>query len=124
MWGPPESPELASVTNELAPTLGPELGTLFKTELLTSPESGPMLARGLLGIECKELPKFELSCEFPATWDCTSPWKNMPELEDDCGIPPTTRDGTIGGNQFVEYGDPNYPELTSQKLQGYVRKQE
>lgn len=47
LWrcGPPESPEFASVTNELAPTLGPELATLFKIVLLTSPETGPKLER-------------------------------------------------------------------------------
>lgn len=68
-WGPPESPEFASVTNELAPTLGPELGTLFKTVLLTSPDTGPKLARALPGIVLDEFPKDELKLELPTTWD-------------------------------------------------------
>ena len=35
-WGPLESAELASVANELAPTLDPEFAALFKTVLFTS----------------------------------------------------------------------------------------
>lgn len=58
--GPPESPELASVTNELAPTLGPELATLFRTVLLTSPDRGPKLDRGFPGSEFDEFPKDEV----------------------------------------------------------------
>lgn len=59
-WGPPESPELASVTNELAPTLGPELATLFKIVLLASPETGTRFERPAPGIEFGEFPKDEL----------------------------------------------------------------
>ena len=40
-WGPPERAEFASVTKELAPTLGAEFVTVFKTALLISPETGP-----------------------------------------------------------------------------------
>lgn len=50
--GPPESPEFASVTKELAPTLGPEFATLFNTTLLT----GPIVARPFPGIEFDEFP--------------------------------------------------------------------
>ena len=52
LWrcGPPESPELASVTNELAPALGPEVGTLFKTVLLASPDIGPRFERPAPGV--------------------------------------------------------------------------
>lgn len=59
-WGPPESAELASVTKELAPTLGPEFATLFKTALFISPETGPRFERPVPGIVLDELPKDEL----------------------------------------------------------------
>lgn len=42
-WGPPEKAEFASVTKELAPTLGPEFATLFNIALFISPETGPRL---------------------------------------------------------------------------------
>lgn len=58
--GPPESAEFASVTKELAPTLGPEFPTLFKTVLFTSPETGPRLERPVPGIEFDEFPNDEL----------------------------------------------------------------
>lgn len=54
--GPPESAELASVTRELAPTLGAEFVTLFKTALLISPETRPRFERPVPGIELDELP--------------------------------------------------------------------
>jgi hypothetical protein len=43
IWRSPESAEFASVTKELAPTLGAELATLFKIALFISPETGPRL---------------------------------------------------------------------------------
>lgn len=53
-WGPPEKAEFASVTKELAPTLGPEFATLFNIALLMSPETGPRLGRPVPGIELDE----------------------------------------------------------------------
>lgn len=53
-WGPPDNAEFASVTKELAPTLGPEFATLFNTALLISPETGPRLGRQVPGIELDE----------------------------------------------------------------------
>lgn len=58
--GPPDSAELASVTKELAPTLGPEFATLFKTTLFMSPETVPRLGRPVPGTELEELPNEEL----------------------------------------------------------------
>lgn len=52
--GPPERAEFASVTNELAPTLGPELATLSKTALFISPETGPKSEHPVPGIEFDE----------------------------------------------------------------------
>lgn len=59
-WGPPESAEFASVTKELAPTLGPEFATLFNTALFMSPETGPRFERPVPGIELEEFAKDEL----------------------------------------------------------------
>ena len=59
-WGPPESTEFASVTKELAPTLGPEFATPLKTALFMSPETGPKFERPVPGIELEEFPKDEL----------------------------------------------------------------
>lgn len=59
-WGPPESTEFASVTKELAPTLGPEFATLLKTALFMSPETGPRFERPVPGMELEEFPKDEL----------------------------------------------------------------
>lgn len=59
-WGPPEKAEFASVTKELAPTLGPEFATLFNTALFTSPETGPRFGRPAPGIELDEFPYDEL----------------------------------------------------------------
>lgn len=59
--GPPDRAELASVTKELAPTLRPELATVFKAALLTSPEMGPRLDRPDPGIELDEFTKDELN---------------------------------------------------------------
>lgn len=53
-WGPPDNAEFASVTKELAPTLGPEFATLFNTALFISPETGPRLGRPVPGIELDE----------------------------------------------------------------------
>lgn len=61
--GPPDKPEFASVTNELAPTLGPELATLCKTLLLMSTDRGSILERPPSN-ECDELPNDELKFEF------------------------------------------------------------
>lgn len=58
--GPPDSAEFASVTNELAPTLGPEFATLFRTALLMSPETGPRFKRPFPRNELDVLPKHEL----------------------------------------------------------------
>lgn len=96
-WGPPESAEFASVTKELAPTLGPELATLFNAALFISPDTGPRFERPVPGIELEEFPKDELKCELTTTWDCPSPWKNIPELEEDWVNPPATREGAMGG---------------------------
>lgn len=51
---PPLRPELASVTSELAPILGPEVAMLFMTVLVMSPT---MFERMLFGIEFVELLK-------------------------------------------------------------------
>lgn len=59
-WGPPESTEFASVTKELAPTLGPEFATPLKTALFMSPETGPRFERPVPGMELEEFPKDEL----------------------------------------------------------------
>jgi hypothetical protein len=59
-WGPPGSAEFASVTKELAPTLGPEFTTLFKTALFISPETRPKLGRLVPGYELDEFPYDEL----------------------------------------------------------------
>lgn len=92
-WGPPpDKDEFASVTRELAPTLGPEFATLFRTALFMSPlaETGPRFDRPVVG------PGNEL--DELAKEDEESPWKKIPELEDDdCVRPPATRDGTMGG---------------------------
>lgn len=55
-WGPPERAEFASVTKELAPTLGPEFATLFNTALFISPEAEPKLGFPVPGIELDEFP--------------------------------------------------------------------
>lgn len=96
-WGPPESAEFASVTKELAPTLGPEFATLFKTVLFMSPETRPRLARPVPGIELDELPNDEVKCELTTAWDCPSPWKKIPELEEEWAKPPATREGAMAG---------------------------
>lgn len=62
--GPPEKAEFASVTNELAPTLGPEFATLFRTVWLTSPETGSIFERPVPEIELAEFPKDELNGEL------------------------------------------------------------
>lgn len=85
------------MTIELAPTLGPEFATLFKAALFISPETGPRFERPVPGIELEEFPKDELKCELTTTWDCPSPWKNIPELEEDWVNPPATREGAMGG---------------------------
>lgn len=72
-WGPPESAEFASVTNELAPTLSPEFATLFKTVLFMSPETEPRLGRPVLEIKLEEFPNDELKCELTAVWGWLSP---------------------------------------------------
>jgi hypothetical protein len=59
-WGPPGSAEFASVTEELAPTLGPEFATLFKTALFIPPETGPKLGRPVPGYKLDEFPYDEL----------------------------------------------------------------
>ena len=103
-WGPPESAEFASVTKELAPTLGPEFATLLKTALFMSPETGPKLGRPVPGIEFDELPNDELKWELTKPWDCPSPWKKIPELEEDWARAPATREGAIPDT------DPWWPE--------------
>ena len=59
-WGPPEREEFASVTKELAPTLGAEFATVFKTALLISPETGPRFEQPAPGTVLDELTKDEL----------------------------------------------------------------
>lgn len=70
--GPPDKPEFASVTNELAPTLGPEFPTLCKTLLLMSADKGSILECPP-GNECDEFPNDELKCDFIPGNDCPSP---------------------------------------------------
>lgn len=89
--GPPERVELASVTNELAPTLGPEFAVRF-----ISPETGPRVVRPVPEIELEEFPNDEFRCVLATAWGCPSPWKKIPELEEDCAGPPATRDGATG----------------------------
>lgn len=60
MWGPPESAEFPSVTIELAPTLGAEFATLFKTALFISLETRPRFERPFPGTVLDELTKGEL----------------------------------------------------------------
>ena len=59
-WGPPENAEFASVTKELAPTLGAEFATLFKTALFISPDTRPRFERPAPGTALDELPNDEL----------------------------------------------------------------
>lgn len=96
-FGPPESPELASVTNELTPALGPGLATLFKNVLLASPETGLLCERPTPWIEFDEFPKDELGREYPTACDCPSPWKEMPELEEEFASPLAVRVGPMDG---------------------------
>lgn len=95
--GPLESPELASVTNELTPALGPGLATPFKNALLASPETGLLCESPIPWIEFDEFPKDELGREYPTACDWPSPWKEMPELEDEFANPLTVREAPMEG---------------------------
>ena len=95
-WGPPERAEFASVTKELAPTLGAEFATLFKAALFISPETGPKFVRRAPVTVLDELTIDELKWVLTTLCDCLSPWKKIPECEDDWVNPPVTREGVMG----------------------------
>lgn len=80
---------MASVTRELAPTLGPEEFPLLFSIWFMSPEAGPKPEQSF--------PDMELT--GAGFWP-PSPWKKMPEAEEDRDGPPppaVTREGATGG---------------------------
>lgn len=84
IWGLPESGELASVTSELAPILGPEeFAVLLRVPWFLSPEAGPRLDQAVLDIK------------LAGAGLCAPPWKKISDAEEEQeGAAPT---GSLDG---------------------------